>query len=126
MSRPQPKPTGRVRDREYMAYVSGLPCVLRGVSYRSKRGDCTIAEDCGGRIEVNHAGSRPMGRKCSDLETLPMCRIHHACWTDFTGFFDPSRMTLDERHAWRDEKIALVRKAFNENREASEEGGVSW
>lgn len=31
----------------------------------------------GGAIEAAHVGDHGKGEKCSDLETLPLCRWHH-------------------------------------------------
>ena len=118
-----PKPQGRVLNPEFVTFARTLPCILRGVYYRTKRG-LVLTTTCEGRTEANHSGDRPKGRKADDDTCLPMCHAHHQDWTDYTGFFDLGRMSLDERHAWRDDQVAIVRKAFAENRDASESGGV--
>jgi hypothetical protein len=53
---------GVVVDAAYRAFIRTLPCVC-----------------CGSRryIECAHVGSRGLGQKCSDYETLPLCPAHH-------------------------------------------------
>lgn len=81
--RDTPRRSGRARDPEWLAHVAALPCCLRD------RPAVFLSDDgrCSGRIEVNHVGPRPLGRKCSDRETAPMCRRHHRDWTDHEGYF---------------------------------------
>lgn len=51
------------RSRAHLAFVRTLPCCVCGRT----RG-----------VEAAHAsGSRGMGQKCSDLDTMPLCRLHH-------------------------------------------------
>jgi hypothetical protein len=90
-----PKPTGRRRDPDYMARVRELPCILMRCG------------GCWGRMEANHAGERPVGRKCDDDETVPMCSAHHRWWTDAQGgFYGWSR---ELRRAWSEWAIEQTR-----------------
>lgn len=82
-----------MRDPEYMERVRQLPCFVA----------CCFLEVCDGPIEADHAGRRPMGRKCSDRETVPLCSLHHRQRTDFSGPFK-SWNGLQMR-AWLDEAI---------------------
>lgn len=50
----------------YKAYIAGQRCIV-----------C----ECYG-VEVAHVGDRGFGRKCSDLETLPICTRHHQTGRD--------------------------------------------
>jgi len=78
-----------VRDREYLLAVKGLPCLLEGTHFAVVRdGDFyDVAFPCEGPVEADHAGARPLGRKCNDVEAIPLCRLHHRQRTDGTGLF---------------------------------------
>lgn len=51
-----------VRDREYLAFIRKLCCVVCG-SYRL--------------VEAAHFGPHGMGQRASDLDVLPLCLKHH-------------------------------------------------
>lgn len=52
-----------VRDPKHLAFIRSLPCI---VCFRTRG------------IEAAHVGTgRGMGQKCSDLDTVPLCGIHH-------------------------------------------------
>jgi Putative HNHc nuclease len=51
-----------VRSSAHLAFIRTLPCVCCGRT----RG-----------VQAAHVGSRGMGQKCSDLETIPLCDFHH-------------------------------------------------
>lgn len=89
--RPEPRRSERARDVDFMLRVKTLPCLARDLS------------ECSGPTEADHAGRRPMGRKCSDRETVPLCSLHHRQRTDFSGPFK-SWNGLQMR-AWLDEAI---------------------
>lgn len=58
------KPYGRskpVRDREYLKFVRGLPCLVC----------CSVR-----RIEAAHFGPHGLGQKASDLSAIPLCQLH--------------------------------------------------
>jgi len=57
-----------VRSEEHKAFIRSLPCY-----------PCALSGKLNSRyIEACHTpGSRGMGQKRSDLETIPMCRTHH-------------------------------------------------
>lgn len=92
--RPTPRRSERVRDPEYMARVRRLPCLAKGLG------------PCRGRVEADHAGRRPYGRKCGDDETIPMCSAHHRMRTSFSGPFRTWRKP--EMRAWLDAAIVLT------------------
>ena len=94
---PVPKPTGRKRDKEYLAAVHELTCILRR------------AGTCWGNLEANHVGERPLGRKCDDTQTVPMCTDHHRQWTDNEGYFHG--WTKELRRAWAEWAIENTRAA---------------
>ena len=56
-----PKPH-TYRSEKYLAFIRGLPCIICGKD----------AEAC----HINEPG-RGMGQKDSDLQTIPMCNLHH-------------------------------------------------
>lgn len=58
---------GRVHDPEHLRSVRALPCCAPGAG-----------DSCVGVIEADHVGRRPVGRKCNDRETIPLCTLHHA------------------------------------------------
>ncbi len=85
--RATPRRSERVRDRAVLALVAGLPCAAIGVA----------GHTCAGRIEVDHVGARPLGRKCSDElgQLVPLCSRAHRERTDFAGAFrDYSRADM--------------------------------
>jgi len=84
----------RVRDTEYMLAVKRLACAAR---------DLSMFHPCEGVIEADHAGRRPLGRKCDDRETIPLCTEHHRQRTDFSGAF--RKWNGSQMRAWLDEKI---------------------
>lgn len=70
-------------DRAYMAWVRGLPCVL--CSFKVLTRWAALHHHLGERYrvpqvsptEAAHVGQRGIGQKCSDRETIPLCREHH-------------------------------------------------
>jgi hypothetical protein len=99
--RATPRKSGRVRDRAYLLAVRELPCcVPTAVFFR--KGEPSHY-DHGGPVEADHAGARPLGRKCDDNETIPICRDHHRQRTDYSGWFQYFRAA--DMRAWCDAKI---------------------
>lgn len=98
-SLPKKRATQRRSDRRrnpgYMAKVRTLPCLL------------VKEHTCEGRIEVDHLGPRPLGRKCHDDETGPMCHLAHYLRTNYLGYF--AGFTAVEMREWCDEGIAITR-----------------
>lgn len=68
-----PKPTGRVRDQEYLRKVKTLVCCVRA-DWRAR---FPRPSDCEGVTEAAHVGQRGKGRKCDDREAIPLCGKHH-------------------------------------------------
>jgi hypothetical protein len=49
------------RNARHLQFIRSLPCLV-----------------CGRRAEAAHVGTnRGMAQKCSDLETCPLCQVHH-------------------------------------------------
>jgi len=96
--RSTPRRSDRQRDPSYLEEVRGLPCVL------------ATTGECQGRIEADHAGWRPFGRKCSDDEAIPLCTLHHRQRTDYAGAF--KGMTGETMRAWADSAIWRTRAAL--------------
>jgi hypothetical protein len=88
--RATPRRSERVRDPAVLARVAALPCAARGLA----------GHTCAGRVEVDHVGARPLGRKCSDVagELVPLCSLAHRERTDFTGAF--RAFTRDQMRAF--------------------------
>ncbi len=98
-----PKPTGRVYDPDFLEFVRSLDCLLKG------HGPCRNW-DWTRRAEAHHAGKRPLGRKCDDAESLPLCSAHHTALDHHTGFFKD--MDRDQKRAWQDAQIIVVQTAY--------------
>lgn len=72
---PQPK-TVTPRDQKYLDWICTKPCVC-----------------CHTPAEPHHEGKHGMSIKCSDYETVPLCREHHMYRhlvgkTSFWGFWN--------------------------------------
>lgn len=87
--------SSRVRDEAWLAEVRRLPCAA-------------VSDSCGthclGAVEADHAGLRGLGQKCSDRETIPLCRRHHQERTDGNGYF--KRWGAARMRRWLDIRIA--------------------
>lgn len=94
--RKTPRRSGRVRDQAHLIAVKMLPCCV------------AFLGDCAGPTEADHAGKRPLGRKCSDLETIPLCQKHHRDRTDGRGVF--WKMAAMFMRDWCDQRIAETQK----------------
>lgn len=57
----------RERFGDYMVWCKSLPCAARDLDGHA----------CNGVTEADHAGERGMGRKCSDFEVIPLCKLAH-------------------------------------------------
>jgi len=66
----------RPRDLDYMAWIRSQPCAAG-----------EFAAPCSGRIEADHVGRRPTGRKAADDTCVPMCQHHHRQRDNFHGPF---------------------------------------
>jgi len=74
-----------VIDREYMGWIRDLPCIVcvieRGLFLERfrHRNLLPVPPACFDtrRTEAAHVGQRGIGQKCSDRETIPLCREHH-------------------------------------------------
>ncbi len=111
--RETPRKSGRVRSLEYMTAVAGLGCCADLAAKVRLRGSPllgSVVVICLGRVEVDHAGRRGMGQKCSDFETIPLCSKHHRERTDFSGdfkYFDQATM-----RDFLEEAIARTQRAL--------------
>lgn len=97
--RSAPRRSDRVRDPEHMRIVRKLPCAVRTTLP-------TASTKCTGRVQADHAGQRPYGRKADDATCIPLCRHHHGERTDFTGTF--KGWTREQMRAWLDGTIVLT------------------
>lgn len=98
--RSRPRRSDRVRDPAFLAFVHTLCCAASGMS----------GHICEGKIEADHAGTRPLGRKADDDTCIALCSLAHRQRTDFAGpfrSFDKARM-----RQWLDEQIAITRAAY--------------
>lgn len=95
--RKEERRSGRDRDPGYLAKVRGMRQCY------AQRG-LFPAGSCEGRIEADHVGPRPLGRKCHDREAIPLCTKHHWLRTNYLGPFE--KFTATTMRAWADEAIA--------------------
>lgn len=104
----------RERAPDYMAFVASLPCMMTtplGDMLGTLSPRLMNNPRCSGRIEVDHAGERiaGMGSRSLDRDCIPMCTGHHACRTDYRGWF--AGLDNETRHQWCLLAIALVQNA---------------
>lgn len=99
-----PKPSARVEDLFILDWVHYEPCCASGLP----------GHRCRGRIEADHAGPHPYGRKSHDTEVIALASDCHANRTNprsgASGPFD--RMTPAERLEWRAAQIAAHQTRF--------------
>lgn len=99
--RKEARRSGRDRDPVFLAKVRRLPCA------------CIKAfpgHVCEGRVEADHMGPRPLGRKCHDHESGPMCQRAHWERTNYVGLF--KNFTAVDMRWWCDDRIAETRTAL--------------
>lgn len=113
-----------MRDREYLLAVKQLPCCMAGrfdIVFVFGAGGTAVRFPCSGPIEADHAGRRPYGRKCSDDETIPLCRSHHAQRTNGLGwfFFVGLARDKDKLRDWLDARIDETQRALLGKRSAA-------
>lgn len=99
--REEPRRSERVRDRLYLAWIHTQPCCAVGLP----------GHVCGGRIEADHAGERPLGRKADDHTCIALCSQGHRERTDHSGPF--KHWSRDEMRAWLDGQIAAHRAKYH-------------
>jgi hypothetical protein len=63
-------------DRQYLNWVKGLPCDLRG------------AHECQGPIDAHHRTGAGMGLRAHDRQSFPLCRRAHRNRHDVVGYFE--------------------------------------
>jgi hypothetical protein len=61
---------GPPRDEAFLAYVRRWPCV-----------HCRLPAPS----DPHHFEKHAKGQKCSDYDTIPLCRLHHDHWHDRCG-----------------------------------------
>lgn len=85
-ARPKPRKTSayarRPRDIPYMSWIRSKPCAA-GELFAAT----SIVAPCDGRVEADHVGRRPIGRKADDRTCVPMCQHHHRQRDNFHGPF---------------------------------------
>jgi hypothetical protein len=99
--RDTPRRSERVLDRNYVAWVHSQPCCADGLP----------GHVCGGRIEADHAGERPLGRKADDDTCIALCSQGHRERTDHCGPF--KHFTRAEMRSWLDGQIAAHRAKWH-------------
>jgi len=102
-----PKPPARVRDQPHMLEAKQLPCCAP-VPASYHRGD----------VEADHSARHGLGVKCSDADTIPLCRRCHRHKTDLTGPFrgwPPGVL-----RAWLDAQVSATLAALLARRAAAE------
>lgn len=95
--RKEERRSGRDRDPAYLAKVRAMRVCYAKVKFPRQH-------TCDGRIEADHMGQRPLGRKCHDREAGPMCTVAHWQRTNYVGVFE--QFTAVEMRAFCDEAIA--------------------
>lgn len=90
--------TGRKLNPTFLAFVRTLRCCAH------------LLSPCFGRVEADHVGWRPTGRKCDDVEAIPMCARHHDQRTDSQGPW--KCMSPDQRLDWCGERVLETQAAF--------------
>lgn len=108
--RSTPRRSERVRDHAYLAWVHALPCAARSF----------LGHVCEGPIEADHAGPRPLGRKCDDSEVIALCQLAHRQRHDYAGPF--RALSRSDMRAWLDEQIELTQRADQLRRAAPPSG----
>jgi hypothetical protein len=93
----------RTYDADRRAWTRHQPCCARGLP----------GHRCRGRIEGDHAGERPLGRKASDDTMIALCWLGHRERTDSRGPW--ASMTPPERRAWCDTQIDDHRQRYAEH-----------
>ncbi len=68
-----PARRGRVHDRAYLAWIATHECII--CIFKAIRGFGNGTQTS--RTEVAHVGTRGLGQKSSDRETLPVCGVEH-------------------------------------------------
>lgn len=102
--RKSPRRSERVRDPEHLSAVHRVGCWAAA----SIRGHV-----CGGPIEADHVGRRPLGRKCDDSQTMAICSKGHMERHAFSGPHktwdkDLMRRWLDAGMAWTQAQVLLL------------------
>lgn len=124
-----PKPAGRERDPDYLKRVKRLACSVRDHWWAT----LPKPPPCEGVIEAAHVGRRPLGRKCSDREAIPLCGHHHRMldnglggslflgkWRMVEGFDEPVYVGMKRgqaqaaRRLWLAEQINRTQSAVRE------------
>ncbi len=66
---------GVLKDAKYLAWIRSLPCIICQPNVLQMLDVASFTPIV--RSESAHAGTRGLGQKCSDRETLPLCKFHH-------------------------------------------------
>lgn len=74
---------GPERDPAFLAFV--------------RQHSCLVERCCSRRIEAHHFGKRAKGTKCSDYQTVPLCRDHHREFHDRGSIGETGRAELVAR-----------------------------
>lgn len=99
-----PKPIGRVRNKQHLAAVHSLPCLATSVDPSHK---------CEGKIDAAHLGNRAQNRKANDDTSVSLCHKAHMQLHSLSGPF--KHFTKEQRRAWEQWAIAETRKKLGRN-----------
>ncbi len=97
----KPKRSGRVRNRDFLAFVHTLACCSRNLQ----------GAKCDGPLDASHLGERPFGVKASDDTAVAQCRACHSGWENCRGPF--RGWTKEQRRTWADQQIGQTRAAYD-------------
>lgn len=105
----------RTRDTPFMLFVKRQPCAAAFVDDMPWLPDYPNARTlgamrCDGRVEADHQGRRPTGRKAADDTCVPLCKRHHAARTAHAGLFRDA--TKAQMRVWMDSWIAEIRERY--------------
>jgi hypothetical protein len=112
--RATPRRSERTRDPARRAWTRRQPCCARDVP----------GHRCYGRVEGDHAGERPVGRKADDDTMIALCQQGHVDRAGFAGAWrewDGDRMRL-----WLDEQIADHQRRYAVHLEREQRYSPGW
>lgn len=68
---------GRKSDKEYLAFVRSLPCIVCILPWKLDGSGIAYSNVQKSITEAAHTGSHGIGQKSSDRDALPLCAIEH-------------------------------------------------
>lgn len=108
--REEPRRSERERDPAYLAWIRTLTCAAAHLP----------GHRCDGRIEADHVGVRPLGRKSDDVDTIALCSLAHRQRTDHCGPFRD--FTREDMRAFVAGALAITADAWRRHTAAEPRG----